>query len=52
MYAVELKNQKLVETLLGNNPDLKLRNTKGKTAIDLAADTNYADIKNLFNGKQ
>ncbi len=41
MYAVEERNRDIVELLLKYNPDLTLKSTFGKTALDMAYNRNH-----------
>ncbi|WP_433960920.1 ankyrin repeat domain-containing protein [Brachyspira pilosicoli] len=45
MYAIELRNEPLINEILKLNPDVNIKNKKGKTANDMAKEYGYKIVK-------
>ena len=52
MYAVVSKNPSIVELLVKNGCDTKLKNNQGRTALDFARQFNESSIVNILEGHE
>jgi ankyrin repeat protein len=53
MYAVETSNNlEIIKAILKKNPDLSIRNSNGKTALDIAKVSNKTDMIELLDGSK
>lgn len=49
MLAVREENLPIIKLLLNQNPDLKIKNSSGKSVLDYAKHSNSPEIKELIN---